>query len=697
MGWRDTRERRQRFSHANAGHSVSDRKRHNRHGERRAPPAEGRRSAAKLAMIPVLLAGIVFAQGINGVLVCDDYYSLAEYPHVHTLGSALVAAWTEPHCSLSNRPLVALTFGMNYWLGGLDVRGYHLVNVVLHLLATLLVFGIVRRALVGPTLAVRFDAPANWLAAAATLVWCVHPLTIETVEYLTQRTTLMMSVACLATIYAAARAWGPRPRPWSAAAVASCALGMGCQETMVVVPLLVPLYDRAYFAATWRAAWRARRPLYAALAACWFVLAAVVIPGPVNTTVGWRHTGISAAESLYTQAGVIMHYLRQCFWPYPLAIVYDFETVHELGPAVAPGLVVLVLLGVTFWSLARFPAAGFLGAWFFLLLAPTSSVLPIPTEWAADRRMYLPLLSIVVGVLVGAFVAGDAVVRARQLPRWWATGYVVGLAATSTIVLASASLARLAVYGSELQLWQQAVDCYPRNRMSQYNLGLAYQDAGNLPEAEAAFHRSLALDAHDADTRNALGGLLRNTKRRAEAIAELSGVLRDEPDHVRALANLALTLTDFDASGRPPTAADLERAEQCCRDALDRDPSFSGAHNAWGIVEVRRGNHGGAAEHFRRALQLCPDGRDRATPLRNLAFAYLHTGREDEAIPLFRESLSLVEHQGPVHIGLAKALFERGDYAAAIDHFHRAQALGERDPSINVYLELAEQAVAPKT
>ena len=108
-----------------------------------------------------------------------------------------------------------------------------------------------------------------------------------------------------------------------------------------------------------------------------------------------------------TEAGVIVYYLRLCFWPHPLVIDYaDWPITLSLKNGLAPGIVVVGLLGATVWAFRRRPEVGFLGAWFFLILGPTSSILPSLGEVAAERRMYLPLAAVVTMVVVGAYAIG---------------------------------------------------------------------------------------------------------------------------------------------------------------------------------------------------------------------------------------------------------------------------------------------------
>ena len=174
---------------------------------------------------------------------------------------------------MAGRPLVSLTFAINYALGELNVRGYRLVNIAIHVVNALLLFGVVGRAFTADhtDLAPR-GVTSYTIAFAIALVWMVHPLVTEPVDYVSQRTELMMATFFLLTLY-----FG-RSRP--TVSVICCALGMACKETMVVAPIVVLLYDRTFAFGSLREALQRRGGDYAALCATWLAeLGVAATPG----------------------------------------------------------------------------------------------------------------------------------------------------------------------------------------------------------------------------------------------------------------------------------------------------------------------------------------------------------------------------------------------------------------------------------
>src|SRR6266403_1569474 len=206
----------------------------------------------KLARVyPLLIvAAVLLAYGnsFSGPFIYDDLTSIPENLHIRHLWP-LWDTLQAPHTTAEGRPLVCLTLALNYALGGLEVWGYHAVNLATHVFAAIVLFGIVRRTLDGPRLGGRFGPYASGLAAAVALCWAVHPLQTESVTYIIQRTESMMGLFLLLSLYCVIRGHdSPRRSEWYATAVVCCALGMGSKETMGIAPIIVLLYDRIFLA-----------------------------------------------------------------------------------------------------------------------------------------------------------------------------------------------------------------------------------------------------------------------------------------------------------------------------------------------------------------------------------------------------------------------------------------------------------------
>ena len=211
-----------------------------------------------MAVLIVVAACAVYANSLSNPFVLDDEGTIVQNAEIRQLGDLGRVLLPGPNSATAGRPLVSLSFALNFAIGGLDPAGYHAVNLILHVLCALLIFGLVRRTLDGPPWSARLQAGALPVAAVSALVWVVHPLTSEVIDYVTQRTEALAALWILATVYAARR-WHDAPASrWDMAAMAYAMLGALSKETAVVTPVLVVLYDRAFLFGSWRAAWRER-------------------------------------------------------------------------------------------------------------------------------------------------------------------------------------------------------------------------------------------------------------------------------------------------------------------------------------------------------------------------------------------------------------------------------------------------------
>ncbi len=331
----------------------------------------------------------------------------------NTLGRLILREKFRPRV----RPLVNLTIAWNYSIGGMDPWGYHLFNLVVHWLSALLVFGIVRRTLQLPSFGDRFFGVANLLATAVALLWAVHPLQTEAVVYVTQRTELMVGLFYLATIYFSLHYWTASDSSerwrWLLASAAACMAGMGCKEVMASAPLMVLLFDWTFISGSLRNGLKQSWPLYAALALSWAVVLGLNYRAPRSLTAGF-HLGVPVLVYWFTQCRVLLMYLKLVVWPSPLTIRYSVPILSNFSEAWPWVLTVAALFLATAVLLWRRSAFGFLGAWVLIILLPTL-VIPITTEVAAERRMYLPVAAIVAGFVVGGYALANQLSVLRGL------------------------------------------------------------------------------------------------------------------------------------------------------------------------------------------------------------------------------------------------------------------------------------------
>jgi Tfp pilus assembly protein PilF len=592
-----------------------------------------------IALLVIGLGLLVYYNSLRVEFVLDDQ------PHI-TENSRIRHLW--PPWSIlthTSRPVVLLSAAVNYALGGLDPWGYHMFNVGVHVFAALTLFGVARRTFISEPLRSRFGQAAEWLGGAVALIWLVHPLQTEAVTYTIQRGESLMGLFYLLTLYGVIRSSGAsRHIGWSICAVASCALGMATKPVMATAPVVILLYDRAYLAKSWREVMERRWMLYACLAATWLLLPLLLANGSTEwkDSAGFAYQGVSSLDYALTQSGVILHYLRLSFWPHPLCFDYCcgygwpvVRTVH----GAAPGLMVVgALLAVTVWAWWRNPAWSFPGVWFLLILAPTSSFIPV-ADLAVEHRMYLPLAGVVAMVVVGGFVLGQNIWNTRPHAQRILAGGVVG---TVVLVLAIVTVQRNRDYRSELGLWENTVAKSPNNPRAHNNLGADLMVEGRVPEAIAEYEQAFRIKPDYADAQCNLGIACAQLGRLQEAVGHFQQAIQIQPDYAKAQNNLGVILMQL---GRPQEA--IEHFEEMLR----LKPDYAEAHGNLGGALMQLGRVAEAIGHFEETVRIRPNDSEAR---KNLAMALLQIGQVPEAIRQFEQALRIKPDDAEARDSLAR-------------------------------------------
>ncbi len=390
-------------------------------------------------------------------------------------------------------------------------------------------------------------------------------------------------------------------RWWYVAAVVSCLLGMATKEVTATAPVIILLYDRTFLAGSFREAWRQRYGFYLALAATWGVVPLLLIStGFYGGTTGFAVKTFPWWSYLLTQPGVIVHYLGLTFWPRGLCLDYGWPAARSFNAILLPGILVAALLALTIWALVKRREWGFLGVWFFAILAPTSSFVPIQ-DAAYEHRMYLPLAAVATGVVVGGWVAGQWLVRRGivPLPVLETTGGLLVMFAS--IAFGFLTFQRNVDYQSELSIWEDTVAKAPENARAHYHVGNSLAWRGELDQAISHYQKSLEIKPNYVEACNNLGLASATRGHFDEAIACYQKAIQIGPNSAVARYNLGNALTE---------CRRVNEAITQYRKALEITPDFAEAHNNLGNALLGSGHFDEAIVHFQKALQIRPDFAD---------------------------------------------------------------------------------------
>ena len=596
-----------------------------------------RKRQGSIAVFLVVLCLAAFYSSINGAFVFDDANALSRIDGL--------SLWPSDYAAL-DRPLLYWTLKLNHAIGGKVTFGYHVLNTCIHLAAGLVLFDLVRRVLAETSC---FRSQARWLAGASAAIWLVHPLQTQAVVYIVQRCESLMGLCFLLVLYCTLRgsrsarsgSCSAHSSAWYVLAVLSLFFGLASKEVAAMAPLVLLLFDRVFLSASWREVVRRRWHLYAAmlLPMAWgaIYIARNLFSGG---SMGFGYEGLSAVEYLRTQPGVILYYLRQAVWPSQLCIDLYWPVENHAGTILWTSAIVVALLSTSFALFWKHPGVAFLATSFFIVLAPTSSIVPIK-DMAQEHRMYLPLACLVILAVLGVSRVLNALATRLRLPD---REHAVCAASITAILLTALSVRtvfRNADYDSKISLWQQTVKVCPGNPRAHGNLAVALDAAKRLDKAILHCRRAL----------------------------EVSPV-RD-PAFARRHQRLAALLAK---------RGDLAEAEVYCRRAIALEPGNARFRQDLGVILEEQGRFAEAELCFREALKIAPNDPWTRT---NLARLLTKVDRVEEALPLLQQALKQSPSEILTFRGLAEAYEARGQSAKAVATLREARRLRPQSARVN--------------
>jgi hypothetical protein len=530
-------------------------------------------SGARAHLLLIACAVVLcYANTLHAPFVLDDIPNIVENPAIRDLGTlfpTVDVAGIERHSGL-NRSLLKtryvgyLTLALNYRFHGLEVAGYHAVNIAVHLLNAFLVYW-----LAALTLRTPFAAGAAGAAAGrqepgfrvplfAALLFAVHPLQTQAVTYVVQRFASLATLFYLLALalYAAWRGCGDRPgtrrlpRPaLYAASLLAAVLAMKTKEFAFTLPAAMVVYELLFFEGK-----VARRLLPLAP----FLLTPLLIPLSLASAgssfadvSGIREAGAGAAagaaagpetmawsEYLFTQFRVLISYLRLLVLPVHQNIDHDRELLVSFAqPAVFLSFLfhaALVAAGVLLCRVSRRPAvrergllrlAGFGILFFYLAASAESGLVPI-LDLMFEHRMYLPS----VGFFLAVAAAAEWLVRRRGREAPLVRGIVLSALAAAVLALAVATHLRNEVWGDAVRLWENAVAGSPGKARTRAMLGQAYVTRNRVADAVREFELSLRLKPDYVAVHYGLGYAYWRQGRTEEAIAHYRILLQHWPE-----------------------------------------------------------------------------------------------------------------------------------------------------------------------
>lgn len=469
-------------------------------------------------MIAALLAGLVYLNALHNPFVYDDYHTVvanASLQHVTDIRAIVLHDVT--------RPIVNCSYALDRALWGATTFGFHVTNVLLHVLNVVLLFHLARRL-----------SDDRRVAFASATLFAVHPMMTEAVGYISGRSEVLCATFFLSALLCGRR-WlrGDGPR-WAALTVACWIAALASKEPAAMFPFVLLAYD--FLALTGDD--RRRRLLRVHVPLAIFA----VVAGLVRVAVLMRIEYPSARVHwpfLLLNLDVLRRYVGLMFFPRDQALFHEVAPPGGLfEPRALVAILVLGLIVALAWRLRRASWIASLGlAWFLLLLVPSAALIMLDQgEPMTEHRVYL--------ASVGLFLAGGVAVR--QIGAWVtrvaarARPLVPATFALVIFSFGAETVVRNRVWSSPVTLWRESVDLAPGHYRPRLLLGEALQETGRLEEAAAQFRAAVRLRPTEPMGHVKLGRCLAEMGQVQEARREFLEAVRLDPQNVPAKQSIII-------------------------------------------------------------------------------------------------------------------------------------------------------------
>lgn len=566
------------------------------------------------------------------------------------------------------RPIAFLSLGLNYYFGGLDTLGYHVVNLAIHFLTALFLYLLVYETLQLPRLKPRYGASAYSIALLTAVLWAAHPIQTQAVTYIVQRMASMAALFYLAALFFYVKSRLPRSGiEWSYFFLfLACAfLAFGTKENAAVLPAAIILYEYVFLQEELTSRKKKGILLIAGLVLILPVVLVFYFQGPdVFHTLwndilkGYPNRDFTPYERVLTQFRVLIYYITLIAYPSPgrLSLDYDYPISHSLldpPTTLIAGIIIAVLVLCAALFSRKTPILSFSILWYFLNLFVESSIFNL--ELVFEHRLYLPSMWLFVPLAIG-------IIRALQMALG-AKIPIVCLAGALVFAEGYLTYSRNSVWQSHYTLWRDCFNKVPGKARTANNLGLACYEVGKMAEAEKYLSIALRKAPKNPYAHNTIGSVYLKKGQHQKALTAYRLAEGYYPKWSMPILNQGHVYYQL---------GEFDRAEkEYCR-------ALSTYKSPYGYIALGRVLH--KRKHLSEALdtyRMVPLNHPAyAKALYNMALVHRDLGRYKEALHCLEESLkgipgekaALIEKAG-IHALLGQDRVAASLYGQLVRHY----------------------------
>ena len=593
----------------------------------------------------IILGFLVYGNSLQGKFLWDDEYLIKYNTYLRSFSNIPKIFATDIGYGSGRqfgfyRPLQMFTYVIDYSLYKLKEWGYHLTNLILHILVSICVYIFFNLLYKRPR-----------VSLVASLLYLVHPLNTAIVSYISGRADSMLILFMLLAFIFYVRDIN-KPAIWSYSLIlVSYALALLSKEASFIFPVLLLLYHYSFKKET-----DVKRFIAVVTMTLVYVLiritllAHIILTGPHTiggtTTALQRLPGFFAAMASYAGILLIPMNLRMGRG----MMLFDF-----FDPQVIAGMFILIAL---VWACLYFKkkrGIEFFGLmWFFITILPVSNIYPL-NAYMAEHWLALPSIGIFL-------IAGDAIDRVYSKPR---------LKFLALLIIGVMIISYGCVTAKQNAYWKEPIAFHARNlKFSKNNiksmtdLARQYEYVGKREEAIELYKRAIELDPAFPIPYNNLGYLYHNMGRDDDAIPLYEKAIESDPRYPDALNNLAVV---YHTRGKYDEAIALYKR------AIEANPNFEGVYCNLGVLYMSMGKNEEAMDAYKKAVAINPSFEN---TYYNMGVLYVQMGKPEEALEMYKKTLELNPEHPQANNNIATLYFKMKQYVLAIKHIDKAASLG---------------------